>query len=214
MAPVRRRNKNEVRRALYGWLAWSPLLAVFAFIAADMSLSIKARHADYEIGALAAQRRQLVRELDTARSAQSAWTDIRRIGELMRQLNMILPDPQQIQVVIARPGTPMPELRERPQERALEMAEATAAPSAAVSNPAVPTAPAVALPVMAPPPAAAPAVLVAVSPSEAVSVPATAAAAHPAGRPTPNFTVLDLPKEQITELDSPDASMKDLLPRL
>jgi hypothetical protein len=204
MALVKKRNKNEVRGALYAWIAWAPLLALFYFMARDMSVSLQARQADYDFGKLAAKRRQVVADLDAARSKEANYTDIGRVFEIIEELKMLPPDPRQIQVVVVHPDTPMPVMRERSLDGGVEMAD-------------MPSAPAVALPVFAsvPPaapvmPAAAPASLAPVSPSAADAAPAVAVASRSAA----TATVLDLPKEQITDIDSPDAPTNDLLANL
>jgi len=217
MAPLRRRNKNEVKQALRGWVAWSPLLAVFGFMAWDAALHIKARHVELQASALAAQRRQLVQDLDQARADQARYTDIRRIGDFIRQLNMILPDPQQIQVVVARPGTPLPETGERSGENTFKIAGPAPASSGSTSLSAVPIAPAVALPVTAP--STVPAVPAAPATARATAVLVSAvapapAAAHAVCAASQAPKSLELPREQIMDLDSPDAPTKDLLPKL
>lgn len=231
MAQVKKRNKNEVRRALYAWIAWTPLLAVFVVMAMDTSLSLKARSADYEFGKLAAQRRQITAELDRARSVEAQWSDIRKVSEIIARLNMLLPDPEQIQLVIAHPDTPMPMRPEGPRDAELEMAAAPSKPAGMPPAQRLSIAPAVALPVLASaPPAApvatgvprpaetpmtaAPATPVPVSAPKVVSAAAVAVASRPAAPSVTPATALDLPKEQITDLDSPDTSTNDLLANL
>ncbi len=215
MALVRKRNKNEVRRALYGWIAWTPLLAIFVVMAMDTSLSLKVRSAEREFGTLDAKLRQTTMELGKARAQEAQWSDIGRVAGIIARLNMLLPDPEQIQVVIAHPNTPMPGMKERPREGALEMADSSGAAGSA-SPRTVPTAPAVALPVMASAPTvtAAKAALVPANPPSAVSAPAVAVASRPAAPSATSSTMLDLPKEQITDLDSPDAPTNNLLANL
>ncbi len=214
MAQVKRRNKYEVRRALYGWVAWLPLLAPFVFMAMDTSVSLKARRADYDFGRLAAQRRQIAEELDQARSAEAQLSDVSKISEIIARLNMLLPDPRQIQVVMANPDTPMPLMQERPRDEAVETAGEAAVSAGKAPMPVIPSAPAVALPVMvSAPPAASATALVPANFPTAVSTPAVSASRS--GSPAaPKPPVLDLPKEQITDLDSPDASSKDMLASL
>ncbi len=231
MAPVRKRNKNEVRSALYAWIAWTPLLALFVVMAMDTSLNLKARRADYEFGKLAAQRRQITAELDKFRSIEAQWSDIRKVSEIIARLNMLLPDPRQIQVVIAHPDTPMPMRQEGLRDAQLEMAAVPSKPAGAHSAQAVATAPAVVLPVLASaPPAvsgvagvsrpfeapapAAPAALVPVNPPLVVSAATVAVASRPAAPSATMAAVLELPKEQITDLDSPDTTTNDLLANL
>jgi cell division protein FtsL len=214
MAQVKKRNRNEIRRALYAWIAWTPLLAVFVVMAIDTSFSLKARSADYEFGKLAARRRQITQELDRQCSAEAQWTDVHKVSEIIARLNMSLPDPEQIQVIIARPNMPMPPRQERPRDGALEMADGPAVTAGTAPAPAIPSAPAVILPVMAATPPAAPAVTPPVKSPETVLTPALAVASRPGGPPVPLSTLLDLPKEQITDLDSPDASSKDLMANL
>jgi hypothetical protein len=64
------------------------------------------------------------------------------------------------------------------------------------------------------PPAASPVREAPVNAPAAVSVPPAASAVQPAAPAAPQSTVLDLPKENITDLDSPDAPAKDLLASL
>ena len=231
MAPVRKRNKNEVRRALYAWIAWTPLLALFVVMAMDTSLSLKARSIDYEFGKLAAQRRQTTAELDRVRSVEAQWSDVSKVSEIIARLNMLLPDPRQIQVVIAHPDTPMPMRQEGPRDAELEMASTPYKPVGGPSQQTVVTAPAVPFPVLASAPssvpvvtgpvqpvetpaAAAPAALVPVNTSMMVSAATVAVASRPAARTATAAKVLDLPKEQITDLDSPDTPTNDLLSNL
>ncbi len=238
MALVKRRNKNEVSSALWEWIKWTPLLAVFGVIAFDATLSVGGRAMYYEYGKLDTQRRQLNDDLNKARAEEAQWNDIRRVAEIIARLKMSLPDPRQIQVVVAHPETPMPVQPEAPRDGNLEMAGRSAAPVGAGPAQAVPTARAVVLPVMAAatlpapavdaarpaappaasipvaPPPAAPASVLPAPPSATVPAPAVTVASRPAPPTAMTPKVLDLPKEQIEDLDSPDAPSNDPLAHL
>jgi cell division protein FtsL len=211
MAQVKKRTKGEIKSAISGWIFCTPLLALFAVMAVDTSLSLQSRSADYEFGRLDAKRRQTNVDLDKARAEEALWNSIGRVAEIIARLNMLLPDPQQIQVVVAHPETPMPAMQERPRDSELETAGAPSATAAPTAVPAVSTAPAVALPVLA---SAVPAAPAGPAAPAAVSTAAVAVASLPAAASAPPAKMLDLPKEQITDLDSPDASTNDLLANL
>ena len=207
MAGMKKRPKHEVQSALGAWFAWSPLLAIFAVMAIDTTLSLETRDADYQVEQLAAQRRKIAAELDKYSAVEAGYNDVGRIAKLIQDLNMLLPDPSQIQVVVAHPDTPMPATAEHARDNAIEMA-------GNVPAGAIPTAPAVALPVpVAPVKAADTAIVPAGTPATAGSIVSSVeVAARPAAAAAP--PVLDLPREQITDLDSPDAPEKDLLANL
>ncbi len=214
MAPPKKLTINEIRRALYRWLVWSPLLAVFAVIAKDTLLGITIRHTDYDFGRLVSQRRHLTAELDKAKFEQAMWTNVSRVTEIIKQFNMVFPDPQQIQNVIAHPDTPMPGTGERAPNGGLELAATGPAPIGRTPTPSVSIVSAVAVPVIKSTPPPAPTVSASMNPPAPTVVPAVAVASLSGGNTAVKPTVLDLPKEQITDLDPPDTPSKDLRPRL
>ena len=102
MRPRRRRRKRAI--PLTGWLKWLPVLAFpFSVLLVETWLNCQMRLNDYEVAELDQRRRQLRQALETLKVEEARLAAISRIGEKAPDLNLLEPNPSQIETIYYEP---------------------------------------------------------------------------------------------------------------
>ena len=102
-------SKVQVRRALYGWVAYLPLLiGLFVMLAIDTHFNVCSRHTDYQYGQLSVERLALIQQLDTLNSEEARLNGMQALDALAAAIGLQPPIPGQIQTIIPRNDLPLP----------------------------------------------------------------------------------------------------------
>lgn len=128
----------HARHARYGWIPWTPLLAVvFGLLAWDAWLNVRVRHTDYEFNQLSGERRRLIQELDEVRAREAQLKNLDVLTAKAEALGLRPPDPHQLEVVVLRSDQPLPVLTDTPSGTQIDIPGGFPAPAEAAPKPVV-----------------------------------------------------------------------------
>lgn len=97
---MRRLSKRARRQALYGWLKWTPILAlVFSVMFFDAWLNIRTRNNDYEFARVSKEIRALYTDLGDARVKRADGESLPQLASLVPDMGLVKPEPNQVQAL-------------------------------------------------------------------------------------------------------------------
>ncbi|MBI2425534.1 MAG: hypothetical protein HYV27_22100 [Candidatus Hydrogenedentes bacterium] len=128
---MRKLERIRRRRALWGWIKWSPVLFIlFSFLFADVWLNIETRRHDYAYIELNSAIREVRKEIKDLKRDRASLETFDQLAQVAPDLGLQEPEPDQIETITFRAEPLLP----KEPLSSMITAEAKPAPATAIEN--------------------------------------------------------------------------------